>query len=747
MAINGFLRPRARLMQHLGEDLIPSDRVALTELVKNAYDADASIVVIRFVGPLSQGLGSVDVWDDGHGMSEATVSGSWLEIATAHRLKNTLSESGNRRVLGAKGLGRFAAARIANITTLVTRRAEDNEIRVIVDWGRFTENDAYLDQVPLTWEVGPPSCFGPNGEAEQIFSRVEADAGQLEKSLSTEHAVPSSIVSTLGHAQRHHGTLLRLQQLRHDWTDEELDGLRAALSRLLPPPLPSDLEVPAVPEFSIYLDIHGQPDKSGFVGAAPVLSTPTYRLFGVVEEDGAAHLSFETTLRDGHPEQIETVVRPAETVANSCGLLQIDIRAWDLEASSLRELINLQVGTGNVSQVRQVIRSNSGIALYRDGFRVQPYGDQGADWLNLDLRRVNNPTLRLSQNQVSGFVFTTAEQNPELRDQANRVGLIENPQYEDLRQVLLALIALIEQRRYSLRRTGETEEDERRRSRGIFDAFSLDGVRQAVSRSPLANDPDVNLALDEAEQELGAGVRRVQEVLSRFSRLASLGALVDVILHEGNTALARISYLLRRLDRLSKASDDDLQKALEPVTSGLQTQREALSRLFRSIEPLSGRKRGRPRKMQIQSVIRKALELIEGELDQQGVTATIDGTDQAVTVDEADIIQVVVNLVRNAAYWSSTIRDPGERIIQISTDRQDDGSLTIVVADNGPGVDPANRDIVFDPYFTTRPEGMGLGLSIAGSITQDFYGGELELLSERPLGGATFRATLRRRVG
>ena len=87
-----YLRPRARLMTTLGEELISNERVALTELVKNAYDADASLVLIRFNAPLEEGTGSIEVWDDGHGMSPDTVRGTWMEIATPHRHRSHHSE-------------------------------------------------------------------------------------------------------------------------------------------------------------------------------------------------------------------------------------------------------------------------------------------------------------------------------------------------------------------------------------------------------------------------------------------------------------------------------------------------------------------------------------------------------------------------------------------------------------------------------------------------------------------------------
>ena len=121
----GALRPRARLLRTLGNDLISSDKVAIIELVKNAYDADASTVLIRLQGPLRLGQGQIEVWDDGHGMDIQTLQTAWLDIATDSKKRSPQSESG-RRVLGEKGIGRLAAARIGSDLLLVTRRRESD---------------------------------------------------------------------------------------------------------------------------------------------------------------------------------------------------------------------------------------------------------------------------------------------------------------------------------------------------------------------------------------------------------------------------------------------------------------------------------------------------------------------------------------------------------------------------------------------------------------------------------------------
>jgi HSP90 family molecular chaperone len=119
--LESALRPRARIMKTLGSELISNDAVALIELVKNSYDAEASRVLISFVGPLLPGQGRIDVFDDGFGMSLDVVRGAWMEPATPGKRQTTNSGVKSRRVLGEKGIGRFAAMRLASELELITR--------------------------------------------------------------------------------------------------------------------------------------------------------------------------------------------------------------------------------------------------------------------------------------------------------------------------------------------------------------------------------------------------------------------------------------------------------------------------------------------------------------------------------------------------------------------------------------------------------------------------------------------------
>lgn len=209
------LRPYARLLTMLGEQLIKNDRIALTELVKNSYDADATRVEIRFegFGPNLETLAGsyIAVSDNGTGMSPDVVQGPWLNPATnikAERKRKGESKTvGGRVIQGEKGIGRFAMFKLGSSVELTTRgEGEAQEvfaeldIGFLDDWGSTEDEPAltYLDELRAQVTVRPPTRF----------------TGR----------------SAIGP----HGTELLIRALRSSWSWSNLEGLHQDLLRLRP---------------------------------------------------------------------------------------------------------------------------------------------------------------------------------------------------------------------------------------------------------------------------------------------------------------------------------------------------------------------------------------------------------------------------------------------------------------------------------------------------------------------------------
>jgi hypothetical protein len=707
------LRPRARLLRAFGDELISSETVALTELVKNSYDADATGVLIRFVGPLDVGTGRIEVVDNGHGMSLETIQTTWMEPGTMYRKRHTRSEEFGRRVLGEKGIGRFAASRLANNLEVITRRlGSQGEVHVEFDWSQFDDDSLYLSDIQAHWWETPP---------EELTNR-----GSLGALLALLPASPSS----------QHGTVLRMSGLRDGWDEAKLTALRSTLAKIVAP-ISDGVDVRA--NFGIYLvPPDGMGSVAGRVEPAEFLGQPHYSIGGWVAEDG--HYQLEVRFRGSSAvEKLSGVFAVRKKQKPECGPFRIELRAWDRDASSMRELAaaNRQA----VRDVQQDLNEAAGVNIYRDGFRVLPYGEPRNDWLRLDLRRVQNPTLRISNNQIVGYVAIGADANPDLRDQTNREGLIEGRAFDDLRSLVVQVLAELEQRRFVQRRTPKQDA----RQGGVFTGFDLSDLRELVGTTH-PKDLALLAAVETKQEDLDRRIGEAQEVLARYRRLATLGQLIDSVLHNGRTPLAKLrseaELALRDLTKKNESAEllIRVRRRLDLVVD----QAAVLAGVFRRIEPFGGRKTGRPSTIVLEDVIVQSFEVLRGELDTDAIEVELPTSRTQVTADPTEIQEVFVNLITNSIYWLERV-PKGKRTIAVDVRRQED-YVEFEFSDSGPGVDPRYRDQIFEPYFSMKQDGVGLGLTLAGEIIKDYYGGELELLNTGSLPGATFRATLRRRV-
>jgi C4-dicarboxylate-specific signal transduction histidine kinase len=274
-------------------------------------------------------------------------------------------------------------------------------------------------------------------------------------------------------------------------------------------------------------------------------------------------------------------------------------------------------------------------------------------------------------------------------------------------------------------------------------------VRKLTVRAPVGGTITKLLALvGEKEQDLERRVEEVQEVLARYRRLATLGQLIDTVLHDGRAPLSKIGNEvllgLRDIERAPRDSDGLIQR-LNQRFDTVNSQADVLATVFRKIEPFGGRKRGKPVQVRLEKVISDAFSVLNTEIAEVGAQVSLPETDTSVTVDQAEIQEVIINLLQNSLYWLRWM-PKDRRQISVQTCRKSTEEVEVLFSDSGPGVKPEFREHIFEPYFSTKPDGVGLGLTIAGEIVSEYYAGDLELLDGGPLPGATFRITLRRRV-
>ena len=694
-----IFRPKARLIKTIGEELISSDNVAVVELVKNSYDANSPIVTITFLGNvkqkkqgriiqnyLSKEGASIEIYDQGSGMSFETVKSAWMEPATDFKKKNT---NKNRKFSGEKGIGRFASAKLASRLELITKQKEGKELVVTFNWEDFDKDD-YLENIHIHWEEREPQEF----------------------------------------KKENSGTLLRLKNLNTDWDTEKIRTLRTELSRLLNPIVPVEdflIEV-AIPD-----ELNKDVNLNGIIERTELLNKPNYYIKGTITKEGDPKDFIYFSKEKGKEEQlfIETnkFIQSSMLKAPIMGEFSFEFRVWNRDRDNLRNLgreVDFKYG-----EVKKILDEQSGISIYRDGFRVLPYGTPNNDWVRLDIRRVNNPTLRLSNNQIVGYILISTEENPLLKDQSNREGIVEGEAFDDLKEYIKLILNEVEQRRYQERERFQTSDPNA--DKNLFEKASLDTIIK-TAKEKVPEQKELIETLERKNIELEDVITNAQEIISRYRRLSILGQLIDTIIHDGRGYLSKIDgrcYLI-----LEELKEELLNKTeIEDNTNKIQKTRKDFSKLFERIEPFGGKRRGKFTNIVIEELIKDQFLLYNREISNLKIQYSISESNHTMKIDKADFGIIFMNLIQNSIYWLANSDKARKIEVEVSDSSE---SIDIVFSDNGPGIKEGTEQSIFKPYFSTKPDGVGLGLTIVGELVSE-YKGKLMLIDNGPLEGATFK--------
>lgn len=711
------LRPRARIIRTIGDQLISGPEAALIELVKNAYDADSPSVSIKITPPVgndySSDEGRIEVRDKGHGMSESEIIDKWFEPATSHKLIRKKSPNG-RIMLGSKGVGRFATARLGRKLHIESIYLDNNsklmKSSLDIDWDIFNQTD-YLDEIDI--------------------------------SVVSKSASPSEVP----------GVKLTISSLRDNWTEKQLKLLVRELRRMASP------SASKASGFKIFLDLtdfkssdhkfDGQALVSGAmveknsdsleINAIEFDSIFHYQVKGVFRVDGSFSGTYINQRGDAkvHPVLISrTELNEDES---SCGQVDVHLNIYDREGDAVAELFNnLDLGIVGRRDAKAILDENIGIGIYREDFRVRPYGDAETDWLELESGRVQNPSVRLGLNQVWGIVKIESESRSGLIERSSREGLESNGSFTRLQNLLSSLLRNIEARRHDFReKTGMSRKSS---DHGIKDAKKyayLDNVKKAFTALKL--DPSINAKLNEAiEKDQQALERAILDIENRqltLSTLSASGLVLAQVLHDGRAKLSDINTRSKRLvdgsDRLLEQSTfgEYFRSTFAKDAASIHASGRELGQLFKSLDPISGKKRGRPQVFVINEIISRCLDLCKDAIDENAVTVNLLNFDLPVKAVgyESDLMATVINVVENALFWlSSSPTRPRTLNFSISCA----GSYVILrLENNGPKIDEDFHDRLFVPGFSLKTEGSGLGLAIAREVMRA-SGGEIEFDSE-----------------
>ncbi|EAQ49766.1 MULTISPECIES: sensor histidine kinase [Leeuwenhoekiella] len=729
------IRPAARLIHTIGSDLIGDSYAALVELVKNSYDADATKVdiVFKYTEIDNEQALIISIKDDGHGMDFDTVINKWLVPATNDKLKRKVSKNGSRTLQGRKGIGRFAASILGQEMTLSTVDANGEKSEAVIDW-RIFKTDEFLENIELLIEKKETQ------EASGTDILIIAKDEKYEEIVIDENGDEKVIE--------------KIDTKLSYWNRDTLNQLVSELRKLISP-FNESIE----DKFKINLSFKNSPfkdiDDNIKIETYPIIKYYDYRVSGTISDKGKANLLFENNV---NPEVVQTekIEKNLEISESSkfCGEVKIDFRVFDREPEAIENLIN----KGLINPVSKVLMGKRearnqlnevyGVNIYKNSFRIRPYGNKGVDWLGLDKSRVQSFADRVSNNQIVGFVTIQSEEASGLEEKSARDGLKENEFYSGLVELSQKALSELEERRYGFRLKSKKSRGETSKIQDkINTLFSLTDVKSSIGKTLSEFKIDEN-AIDEIENILTKEEAKkaelkeeIEKTIAIYQGQATLGKIVNFILHEGRKPLQFFNSETKIMERYLKfyraqPTEEDYERLVKSI-NGFKMNSKFISTLFKRISPLAKLKREKKSDFSVIRVINESLDVFKSSIEEANIKIDIVGDERVEIFGwSEDLYIALTNLIENSVYWLGISKTVEKKIVIEVIQNKD--SVIIDYKDTGPGLTDLEIEsgAIFEPGYSKKIEGTGLGLAIAGEASDRLNG---ELSARKSDNGVNFQ--------
>ena len=415
----------------------------------------------------------------------------------------------------------------------------------------------------------------------------------------------------------------------------------------------------------------------------------------------------------------------------NCGPFSFEIRAWDIASDDTQEIA--ERFEFQKSQVRKAIRAHKGISVYRDGILVLPKSDNARDWLGLDLRRISKVGTRLSTSQIVGYVSITTENNPRIEDTSDRERLASCIEVAEFEEILKTVVALLENERDEDRVKPDLEKP----MADLFEEVSAEELVEKVidlSREGAEAAETVPLLRD-FSRSLHSARKTIQKRFVYYSRLATVGTIAHMLVHEiRSRTTAFDSFLELVKDRFGPFRDKYVEKEFCCADNAVS----ALERLADTFSPLASRSfKRRKRQSVLEDQIRDCLTLHRNEIERMHVQCDVPDSETMVAVDPGELSAIILNLVTNAVYWLGDAPRENRKLEFHLSPTSNRERVVVSVHDSGPGISQEDIEKVFWPGMTRKPNGIGMGLTVASELVAA-YGGHMSAECSGGKSGALF---------
>lgn len=696
----------AGLINRLGKELVGKGETAISELIKNAYDADATKVDLVFKNALKPG-GTLIIDDDGVGMSYEELINGFMRISSSDKIHNPVSNKYKRRKAGRKGIGRFSTQRLGRNLTIITQTENlDFAIKAFIEWDEFL-TDRNLTDICFSIDFIPKTKN--NGTTLIIDSLNDgwSDAAIKRAYKYTENLlIPEPLSSE-----------------RKKWDMERNDpGFKANLYR------------DSISENNCIIDEH----SAFFNHALAVIE-------GYVDHNGYGFWRMSSSKLDITNAEYKQIGISRENISSDFSHIHdIYFKTYYFIYDS--DLIPKSI----FSYVKRLGNESGGIKLYRNGFRVPPYGESGNDWIGLDESVRRRTYIFPHQNQsFFGFVEIGDASKDLFEETSSREGLVENEAYQEMTDFLYRAIISAGQEIASIRQKKKTanQKDWSKRGKnkiqeGLDDLKRLAGEESAHdSERKSGNDRqqqyrNIYEKISEGLAEDSTDTQALIDEINMLRVFASLGLIIGEFVHEIKNYLpgfdAEISYLNDLLIDNKAAIERILllKNNVDAFSSYTLYFDKSISRnVSRDLEPIHIKERIGTFLSIIERNAKKAHIKINTNLDDDIILLSDMTT---VPMHPSEWASILFNLYTNS---KKAIRKEGVSIGHINIEcGENPSNIFINFSDNGCGVDPTIKDRIFDAFVTTTGvasknssdidvhTGTGLGLKIVSDILSSYNG-------------------------
>jgi signal transduction histidine kinase len=739
----------AGLIARLGQELVGKQETAVAELIKNAYDADATEVKLTFSQTTQRG-GTLLIDDNGTGMTQEQLLNGFMRLSSNDKVDNPFSTRYKRRRAGRKGIGRFAVQRLGTHLTLTTQTLDAD----------------FALQISINWEE-----FKAGIDLASISNRVEK--------------IPKT---------RLEGTDLLITSLREPWTASAQMRVYRYVSEILQP---------------IRLQKFKNPNE--LISTGPFLNS--------------TDPGFDVTVLNQDPVKVETVASQDKTIfENALAIIEARVNKdgeaiWSVGSKQLsieddpqyigvdrdnqkpfRYLANVSLKAyyyiwKPANYVPRVLhktlfdlaRERGGVKVFRNGFRVSPYGDRANDWLGLDFSYASRRFLPAHSNQnFFGFIELDDPNGELFQERSSREGLIENEAFGELRQfvyrVLTAAVLRIAEVRNKKQTASQTnwqrEEDDipddKTEEEDLEEAVSE--LEQALAESPVSSPTSSNSTDDSGHitqnlnvEEIKVKTKRVRNAVRKvlgsakekqeslleengmFRVLASLGLVIGEFTHEVRQTLGAAQGNADDIINFFPAGASERLIA-EQLAANVKRFRNYAGYFDRTVADNANRTLS---PLDLRSTARQFVEAMRPAAERVGVDIEFEpnGYDLLTPpMHASEANSLLFNFYSNSLKAIKRVpgKGRGKLLIRVGVEQK---RVYLEFADNGIGIPKTIQDRIFNAFFTTASPagqdqpleeeavGSGLGLKIVHDIVHA-YNGEVYLTSA-PAGYQTcFRVEL-----